>query len=417
MPKQNTSNQALFDSAPLYVKKFGGTSVGSIERIEILAEQIAQSYHAGERQVVVLSAMAGETNRLVALGGKIDPSGSAREMDMLLSTGEQISIALMAMALHKRRINAISLTGGQVKIRTNSQFGRASIEQIDTDYLLDLLEQGIVPVIAGFQGRNNLGEITTLGRGGSDTSAVALAAALKANECRIYTDVTGVFTTDPNLEPSARRLPSIGFSAMFEMARLGAKVLHPDSVAYAERFNVPLRVMSSFEPGEGTLICFDEHCDFNGDVLGIAVTRDLAMISLDEIPASSNKLIEVLQRIENLGIEADLFGRTIHENCSACFMVSSIGLERVLTELDNLSQSLNLGSINAEQELAKISLVGGMALANSNVVSKVFEVLGELAINVKLISISEIKVVIVISKNHIKPAVCALHHAFSLAEL
>ncbi|MGL4836264.1 MAG: aspartate kinase, partial [Shewanella sp.] len=225
----------------LFVKKFGGTSVGSIERIEVVAEQIAKSAQTGEQQVIVLSAMAGETNRLFALAAQIDPRASARELDMLVSTGEQVTIALMAMALQRRGVRAKSLTGRQVQIHTNSQFGRASIERVDTQYLAALLAEGIVPIVAGFQGIAPNGDVTTLGRGGSDTTAVALAAALQADECQIFTDVPGVFTTDPNIESNARRLEVIGFDVMLEMAKLGAKVLHPDCVEYAQRFKVPLR--------------------------------------------------------------------------------------------------------------------------------------------------------------------------------
>ncbi|HCE50481.1 MAG TPA: aspartate kinase, partial [Shewanella baltica] len=245
----------------LFVKKFGGTSVGSIERIEAVAEQITKSAHNGEQQVLVLSAMAGETNRLFALAAQINPRASARELDMLVSTGEQVSIALMSMALQRRGIKAKSLTGDQVQIHTNSQFGRASIERVDTEYLQSLLADGVVPIVAGFQGIDPQGEVTTLGRGGSDTTAVALAAALEADECQIFTDVAGVFTTDPNIDSSARRLDVIGFDVMLEMAKLGAKVLHPDSVEYAERFRVPLRVLSSFEAGQGTLIQFGDESE------------------------------------------------------------------------------------------------------------------------------------------------------------
>ncbi len=416
MPEEQKLSQSLCKSK-LYVKKFGGTSVGSIERIEALAERIAKAYQAGERQVIVCSAMAGETNRLIALGGQVTAYGDPREMDMLISTGEQISIALMAMALQKRGIPARSLTGDQVQIHTNSQFGRAAIEQVDTNYLEQLLEQGIIPVVAGFQGRNPNGDVTTLGRGGSDTTAVALAAALSADECQIFTDVTGVFTTDPNLEPAAKRLDSISFSSMFEMARLGAKVLHPDSVAYAERYRVPLRVLSSFEDGEGTLICFDGQYHQAGKVVGIAVSADLAMVSFDELDESSDRLAVLFKRLAEMGIETDLLSKTRSSASTVSFTIAQSWLERVLAELDSVSQTLNIGPVYFEQDLVRVSLVGNNNLAKTEVAAKVFDVLGKHGIHVKLVSSSAIKLALVIPQNHLRSAVCALHHAFELNEL
>lgn len=412
MPEEQKLSQSLSQSK-LYVKKFGGTSVGSIERIEVLAERIASAYQAGERQVIVCSAMAGETNRLIALGGQISPFGDPREMDMLISTGEQVSIALMAMALQKRGVPARSLTGDQVQIHTNSQFGRAAIEQVDSGYLQQLLAEGIVPVVAGFQGRNPNGEVTTLGRGGSDTTAVALAAALEADECQIFTDVPGVFTTDPNLEPAARKLSNISFSSMFEMARLGAKVLHPDSVAYAERFRVPLRVLSSFEPGDGTLICFDQS-QCAGQVVGIAISADLAMVSFDELDESSDRLALLFKRLSEMGVETDLLSKTRSGQSTVSFTIAQSWLERVLAEIDSISQALNIGPVYYEQDLVRVSLVGDRNLAKSDVAAKVFDILGKQGIHVKLVSSSAIKLALVIPQNHLRTAVCALHHAFEL---
>ncbi|MGI2259139.1 aspartate kinase [Shewanella sp. GXUN23E] len=416
MPTQAALGEAL-NLSKLYVKKFGGTSVGSIERIEALAEKIAASHQAGERQVIVCSAMAGETNRLIALGGQITAYGDPREMDMLISTGEQVSIALMAMALQKRGVPARSLTGDQVQIHTNSHFGRASIEKVDTDYLQQLLSEGIVPVVAGFQGRNPQGDVTTLGRGGSDTTAVALAAALTADECQIFTDVPGVFTADPNLEPAARKLSNISFSSMFEMARLGAKVLHPDSVAYAERYKVPLRVLSSFEAGEGTLICFDDATKLSGEVVGIAISADLAMVSFDELEESSDTLASLFKRLADIGIETDLLSKTRSSASSVSFTISQSWLERVLAELDAVSQTLNIGAVYFEQDLVRVSLVGNGNLPKTEVAARVFDILGKQGIHVKLVSSSAIKLALVIEQNHLQRAVCALHHAFKLNEL
>ncbi|MCF1429478.1 MAG: aspartate kinase [Shewanella sp.] len=416
MPEVQKLSRSLSQSK-LYVKKIGGTSVGSIERIEVLADRIAQAHQLGVRQVIVCSAMAGETNRLISLGGQITPYGDPREMDMLISTGEQVSIALMAMALQKRGVSARSLTGDQVQIHTNNHFGRASIEKVDTHYLQQLLSEGIVPVVAGFQGRNPLGDVTTLGRGGSDTTAVALAAALTADECQIFTDVPGVFTTDPNLEPSARKLSNISFSAMFEMARLGAKVLHPDSVAYAERYKVPLRVLSSFEAGEGTLICFDDGARVSGDVVGIAISADLAMVSFEELDDYSDSLAQLFKRFADMGIETDLLSKTRSSASSVSFTISQSWLERVLAELDAASQALNIGAVYFERDLVRVSLVGNGNLAKSEVAARVFDTLGKQGIHVRLVSSSAIKLALVIPQNHLQLAVCTLHHAFKLNEL
>lgn len=402
------------------MKKFGGTSVGSIERIEVLAEQIAKSYQQGEHQVIVLSAMAGETNRLIALASQIDPRGNPRELDMLVSTGEQISIALMAIALQKRGVKARSLTGDQVQIHTNSHFGLASIEKVDTEILRDLLDKGVIPIVAGFQGRNEEGDVTTLGRGGSDTTAVALAAALQADECQIYTDVSGVFTTDPNIEPQAKRLPSISFATMYEMARLGAKVLHPDSVAYAQKFKVPLRVLSSFENGDGTLICSDDYPQYydpksNGQIIGIAVTRDLAMISIKEMANNAEHYGLLLKRLSEIGIETDFLTQT--DSGGISFTIDKYLLDSVLTEMDIFHQQLDTSPVYYEADLVRISLVGDNSLVKSDVVSMMFDILGKLGINVELVSTSDIKVALVIKTMHLNVAVQALHLAFGLNKL
>lgn len=398
----------------LYVKKFGGTSVGSIERIEVIAEQIAKSFHAGQRQVIVLSAMAGETNRLFALGAQIDNQPYSREMDMLVSTGEQVSIALMAMALQKRGLKARSLTGDQVQVHTNSQYGRASIDSVDTDYIQGLLQQETIPVIAGFQGRNSQGDVTTLGRGGSDTTAVALAAALRADECQIYTDVAGVFTTDPNIEPSAQKLDSISFEEMLEMARLGAKVLHPDSVAYAERFGVSLRVLSSFEGGNGTLIEFNSQRELVARVAGIAVSRNQVIVNLPDLETTSDGYTQVFQNLSQMGINADLITKSQSAVDNVSFTIGMAEQDYVLAKLDGLTKTLPLGEIHYETNMAKVSLVGDGVFAKSEVAAKVFDTLGSLDISVKLISTADIKLSVVIDEKHLHSAVRALHHAFEL---
>ncbi|QYJ72608.1 aspartate kinase [Shewanella sp. FJAT-51649] len=404
----------------LFVKKFGGTSVGSIERIEVVAEQIAKSAHNGELQVLVLSAMAGETNRLFALAAQIDPRASARELDMLVSTGEQISIALMAMALQRCGIKARSLTGDQVQIHTNSQFGRASIERVDTAYLTSLLNDGIVPIVAGFQGIDPNGDVTTLGRGGSDTTAVALAAALKADECQIFTDVPGVFTTDPNIDSSARRLDVIGFDVMLEMAKLGAKVLHPDSVEYAQRFKVPLRVLSSFEAGHGTLIQFGDESELAmaASVQGIAINKALATLTIKGLFTSSEHYQALLACLARLEIDVEFITPLKLNETSAAecvsFMLAEAKVDILLHELELLSESLDLGQLIVERQRAKVSLVGKGLQAKVGLLTKMLDVLGNETIHAKLLSTSESKLSTVIDERDLHKAVRALHHAFEL---
>ena len=404
----------------LFVKKFGGTSVGSIERIEAVAEQITKSAHSGEQQVLVLSAMAGETNRLFALAAQINPRASARELDMLVSTGEQVSIALMSMALQRRGIKAKSLTGDQVQIHTNSQFGRASIERVDTEYLQSLLDEGVVPIVAGFQGIDPHGDVTTLGRGGSDTTAVALAAALGADECQIFTDVAGVFTTDPNIDSSARRLDVIGFDVMLEMARLGAKVLHPDSVEYAERFRVPLRVLSSFEAGQGTLIQFGDESELSmaSLVQGIAVNKALATLTIEGLFTTSERYQALLGCLTRLEIDVEFISPLrIHEDSPSgrvSFMLAEAKVETLLNELEGLSESLALGPLIIERQRAKVSLVGKGLQAKIGLLAKMLEVLGNETIHAKLLTMSESKLSTVIDERDLQKAVRALHHAFEL---
>lgn len=404
----------------LFVKKFGGTSVGSIERIEVVAEQIAKSARSGEQQVLVLSAMAGETNRLFALAAQVDPRASARELDMLVSTGEQVSIALMAIALQRRGIKAKSLTGDQVQIHTNSQFGRASIEHVDTGYLESLLDDGIVPIVAGFQGIDPNGDVTTLGRGGSDTTAVALAAALNADECQIFTDVAGVFTTDPNIDSNARCLDVIGFDVMLEMAKLGAKVLHPDSVEYAERFRVPLRVLSSFEVGQGTLIQFGTESDVISASLvqGIAINKALATLTIDGLLTTSEHYQALLACLSRLEIDVEFITplRLNEDAPAGCvsFMLAEAKVDILLHELEALSTSLELGQLIVERQRAKVSLVGKGLQAKMGLLTKMLDVLGNETIHAKLLSTSESKLSTVIDERDLHKAVRALHHAFEL---
>lgn len=397
----------------IYVKKFGGTSVGTFERIDAVADAIAKAHFEGEKQVLVLSAMAGETNRLYAMAANIDPLAPARELDMLVSAGEQVSIALMAIALARRGVNARSLLGSQVKVRTNSQFGRASIESVDTGLLMQLLDEGTVPVIAGFQGINEQGDVTTLGRGGSDTTAVAVAAALEAAECQIFTDVTGVFTTDPNIDPDAQKLDSISFEAMYEMARQGAKVLHPDSVACARRHGVVLRVLSSFEDGSGTLIRFDEPEHSGSGIVGIAVTRGQGMVSVAGLVDHPQAEVALFQALANASVDTDLVVQLADEKALA-FTLAQGALDKVLTLIDRLAPEQPLCDVRHEAQLAKVSLVSTGKAVMAEVGARVTELLEAQNIRVKLLSTSEIKLSVVIDEVHLQHAVRSLHRAFDL---
>nr|WP_276312994.1 aspartate kinase [Shewanella zhuhaiensis] len=397
----------------IYVKKFGGTSVGSFERIDAVADAIARAHFSGERQVLVLSAMAGETNRLYAMAANVDTVAPARELDMLVTAGEQVSIALMAMALHRRGVNARSLLGSQVKVRTDSQFGRASIESVDTELLTQLLDDGVVPVIAGFQGVDAAGEVTTLGRGGSDTTAVAVAAALNAAECQIFTDVCGVFTTDPNIDPNAQKLDSISFEAMYEMARQGAKVLHPDSVACARRHGVVLRVLSSFEPGSGTLIRFDEPDHTVSGIVGIAVSRAQGLVSVAGVLENPQAEVALFQALCAAGIDTDLVVQARADRALA-FTLSQGAIESVLAEVDKLAVVHALGEVHFEPSLAKVSLISTGKPAMAEVAMRVNELLEAENIRVKLTSMSEIKLSVMIDEAHLQQAVRSLHRAFGL---
>ncbi|AZQ09735.1 Aspartokinase [Shewanella khirikhana] len=387
--------------------------MGSFERIDAVADAIARAHFSGERQVLVLSAMAGETNRLYAMAANVDTVAPARELDMLVTAGEQVSIALMAMALHRRGVNARSLLGSQVKVRTNSQFGRASIESVDTELLTQLLDDGVVPVIAGFQGVDAAGEVTTLGRGGSDTTAVAVAAALNAAECQIFTDVCGVFTTDPNIDPNAQKLDSISFEAMYEMARQGAKVLHPDSVACARRHGVVLRVLSSFEPGSGTLIRFDEPDHTVSGIVGIAVSRAQGLVSVAGVLENPQAEVALFQALCAAGIDTDLVVQARADRALA-FTLSQGAIESVLAEVDKLAVVHALGEVHFEPSLAKVSLISTGKPAMAEVAMRVNELLEAENIRVKLTSMSEIKLSVMIDEAHLQQAVRSLHRAFGL---
>lgn len=404
----------------LLVQKFGGTSVANPERIENVARLVGAARDRGHDVVVVVSAMSGETNRLLALAGEVSASPSKREMDVLVSTGEQVTIALLSMALHKHGFKARSYTGGQVKVLTDDAHGKARIQHIDDAAMRADLEAGNVVVVAGFQGVTESGDITTLGRGGSDTSAVALAAALKADECQIYTDVDGVYTTDPRVEPNARRLEKITFEEMLEMASLGSKVLQIRSVEFAGKYNVPLRVLSSFTPGEGTLISYDDEEEKmeNALVSGIAFNRDEAQLKITGVPDQPGIAARILGPIAEANIEVDMIiQNTGDNNCTDfTFTVHRDEYARARGILEAEAAKMNAGEVRGDDKIVKVSIVGVGMRSHAGIASKMFKALADEAINILLIATSEIKVSVVIEEKYLELAVRSLHEAFGLGD-
>jgi len=403
----------------LIVQKFGGTSVGSVERIEAVAEKIISFRDRGDDVVVVVSAMSGETNRLTALAQEMMEQPTAREMDVLLSTGEQVTIALLSMALEKRGYGARSFTGGQVRILTDDAHTKARIREIDSTRIMAQLEQQNVVVVAGFQGVNEAGCITTLGRGGSDTTAVALAAALKADECQIYTDVKGVYTTDPRVVEEARLLKTITFEEMLELASLGAKVLQIRSVEFAGKYKVPLRVLSSFEEGEGTLISFEgDEAMEDPSIAGIAFERDEAKLTVTGVPDVPGIAYNVIGPVSEAGIEVDV----IVQNAAAdgtndiTFTVKRGESERAKSILDNIARSLKAREVDLDTKICKVSLVGVGMRSHAGIASKMFKALAQESINIQIITTSEIKISVVIEEKYLELAVRALHSAFELGD-
>lgn len=402
----------------LIVQKYGGTSVGSIDRIEAVAERVAGFRARGEDVVVVVSAMSGETNRLISLAKEITDTPRLREMDVLVSTGEQVTIALLSIALDKIGCPARSYTGAQVRILTDSAYGKARIEHIDTERVRADLDKGFVLVVAGFQGVDEGDNITTLGRGGSDTTAVALAAALKADECQIYTDVDGVYTTDPRVVESARRLERITFEEMLEMASLGSKVLQIRSVEFAGKYKVPLRVLSSFEEGPGTLITLEEEEQMEKPVVsGIAFNRDEAKLTIQGIPDKPGVAYSILGPIGDANIEVDVIVQNVAEDGSTAltFTVHRNDMRRAQQLLEQIASDLGARSVLAAADIVKVSLVGVGMRSHAGVASKMFATLAQHNINIQMITTSEIKVSVVIEEKYLELAVRALHEAFGLA--
>ena len=403
----------------LIVQKYGGTSVGDIGRIRGVAERIARYVRQGDQVAVVVSAMSGETNRLVALGEDIaDGAPSRREMDVLTSSGEQVSIALLALALHNLGIQAQSLLAHQIPITTDTNHGRARIREIDTERLEHMLREGVVPVVAGFQGIDGDGNVTTLGRGGSDTSGVALAAALGADECEICTDVDGVYTADPRVVENARRISSITFEEMLELASLGSKVLHPRSVEFAGRYKVPLRVVSTFEAGEGTLIHMEGEDMEQPLVSGIAHARDEAKVTVTGVPDIPGIASKILGPVGAANVEVDMIVQNtgVDGLTDFTFTVTRQDFDQTMALLQPICEEIGARALSGDNEIAKVSIVGVGMRSHAGVATKMFDCLASENINIQMISTSEIKISVVVAERYMELAVRALHSEFGLAE-
>jgi aspartate kinase len=401
----------------LIVQKYGGTSVGSIERIQAVAERVKRWRDRGDQVVVVVSAMSGETDRLIKLAKQLQERPEPRELDVLLSTGEQVTIALLSMALAAQGCPARSYTGAQVHILTDSAHNKARIRDIDAARVRADLDAGRVVVVAGFQGIDEQGDITTLGRGGSDTSAVAIAAALKADECQIYTDVDGVYTTDPRVEPRARKLDRITFEEMLEMASLGSKVLQIRSVEFAGKYRVPLRVLSSFEEGEGTLISFEDNDVEDAKISGIAFSRDEAKLTVLGVPDQPGVAHRILGPIAEANIEVDMIVQNVGADGSTTdftFTVHRNDYAPALEILQRTASDLGARQVTGDASIVKISLVGVGMRSHAGIASQMFASLAKEGINIRMISTSEIKISVVVDEKYLELGVRTLHEAFGL---
>jgi len=402
----------------LIVQKYGGTSVANPERINAVADRVKRFVDKGHKVVVVVSAMSGETNKLLQFISDVNKKPDPRESDVILSTGEQVTIGLTALAIQARGVKAKSYTGAQVKILTDNAHSKARIINIGTENIRKDLDSGYVLVIAGFQGADEQGNITTLGRGGSDTTAVAIAAALGADECQIYTDVNGIYTTDPRVVSNARKLKSITFEEMLEMASLGSKVLQIRSVEFAGKYKVNLRVLSSFEEdGEGTIITYEESHKMEDPIIsGIAFNRDEAKVTVESIPDKPGIAYQILGPIAEQNIDVDMIIQNIgHDGLNDfTFTVNKTELDKTIEILENMKDHLGAKTIIGDSNIAKLSLVGVGMKSHVGVASKMFRTLSEEGINISTISTSEIKISILIEEKSLDAAVQSLHKAFNL---
>jgi aspartate kinase len=402
----------------LIVQKYGGTSVASVERIQAVAKKIKAFADGGDQLVVSVSAMSGETNRMTAIAQEIQDVPSLREMDMLLTTGEQVTISLLSMALQQIGCDAISYLGSQVRIVTDSEHGKARIKSIDDHRIHESLNSGKVVIVAGFQGVDEDGHITTLGRGGSDTTAVALAAALKADECQIYTDVDGVYTTDPRIEPNARKMNTVSYEEMLEMASLGSKVLQIRSVEFASKYKVPLRVLSSLiDNPVGTLITSEENIMEQAVISGIAHNKDEAKLSLIGVPDKPGIAFKILKNISDANIEVDMIVQSVSAReglTNFAFTVHRTDFDKAKTILQTVCDELGAKGVQSDDKVVKVSLVGIGMRSHAGIASQMFEVLHNEAINIQMIATSEIKISVVIDEKYLELAVRSLHSAFDL---
>jgi aspartate kinase len=400
----------------LIVQKYGGTSVGTVERIQAVADKVIETRKQGHQVVVVVSAMSGETDRLLTLAKSISQKPVPRELDVLLSTGEQTTIALLSMALEEKGQPAVSYTGGQVHIRTDNEHNKARIVDIDGARVHKQLEEGKVVVIAGFQGIDEDGNITTLGRGGSDTTAVAMAAALKADECRIYTDVDGVYTADPRVVSDARRLETITYEEMLEMASLGSKVLQIRSVEFARKYNVNLRVLSSFEEGTGTLITDEDENMEAALISGIAHNKDEAKLTIVGVPDMPGIASQILGPIADANIEVDMIVQNVglDNKTDFTFTVNRNDFEKTMEILKKTADAIGAKEVSGDNRIVKISVVGVGMRSHAGIASKMFKTLADEGINIQMISTSEIKVSVVVAENYLELGVRTLHAAFGL---
>lgn len=401
----------------LIVQKYGGTSVGTVERLQAVAERVARDHLAGHQLVVVLSAMSGETDRLLGLARAIQNPPSPRELDVVLSTGEQITIGLLAMALEARGVPAVSYTGAQVTILSDSAFNKARILAIDAHKVHADLAFGRVVVVAGFQGVDANGNITTLGRGGSDTTGVAMAAALNADECQIYTDVDGVYTTDPRIVPEARRLARITYEEMLEMASLGAKVLQSRSVEFASKYKVTLRVLSSFKDGPGTLITTEDNIMEAALISGVTLNRDEAKLTVLGVPDRPGIASSILGPIADANIEVDMIVQNVSADGSAdfTFTVHRNDYDKALAIVQTSAATLDARAVAGDRKIVKVSVVGVGMRSHAGIASRAFRALAAEGINIQMISTSEIKISVVLEDKYAELAVRVLHSEFKLA--
>ena len=399
----------------IIVQKFGGTSVGSVERIDAVAE-IIKNASLSERIIVVVSAMSGETNKLVSLAKHFGENPDKREFDALVSTGETISSALLTMALHSKGIKARSFSATQISMKTTSTYSKAKILDIDSNKILEVIEDGTIPIITGFQGVTETGDVTTLGRGGSDTTAVAIAAQVKAKRCDIYTDVDGIYTTDPKIVSNAKKLDSITMEEMLELAGQGAKVMQTRAVEFANKYKVPVRVLSSFNEGSGTLISLEDNGMENSLVSGIAFQKDQVKVTLHGVEDTPGTAFKILGPISDAEIEVDVIVQNVSVDGKTdfTFTVSNEDQEIVKKIVEDVRQKIEFKDLIIDSDIAKVSLVGVGMRSQSGVASRTFKVLSDNDVNIQIISTSEIKITMVINENIVDRAVQVLHEEFEL---